>query len=129
MSQTQVYAPPPPPTKSGGQLWKTMLNWVAFFAQIFVQIVRGTPSAGQVFSYIGFSQTLYLSPPPSNSGLNRSPLSRFRFNALLMLVVMPPLLVVVGLMLAVVGQPSSLHLQIQLLWASNLPVICRHLCD
>ncbi|KAK9742348.1 hypothetical protein RND81_03G165900 [Saponaria officinalis] len=68
MSQTEVYAPPTTTAKSGGQLWKTVLNWVAFLVQIFVQIVRGTPSVGQVFSYIGFSQTSFLSPPPSNSG-------------------------------------------------------------
>lgn len=40
-----------------------MLDWLAFMVQIFVQIVRGTPSVAQVFSYIGFSQGSFLSPP------------------------------------------------------------------
>lgn len=59
MAQTEVYAP------RSVQLWKTVLNWVAFLVQIFVQIVRGTPSMAQVFSYIGFSQGSFLSPPSS----------------------------------------------------------------
>lgn len=45
-----------------------MLNWLAFLVQIFVQIVRGTPSLAQVFNSIGFShggQTSFLSPPSS----------------------------------------------------------------
>lgn len=57
MSQTEVYAP------KSVQLWKTVLNWLTFLVQIFVQIVRGTPSMAQVFSYIGFSHGSFLSPP------------------------------------------------------------------
>lgn len=64
MSQTDVYAPKP------GQLWKTVLNWLTFLFQIFVQIVRGTPSIAQVFSNIGFSyggQSSFLSPPSTTT--------------------------------------------------------------
>ncbi|KAL9230199.1 hypothetical protein vseg_005584 [Gypsophila vaccaria] len=77
MSTTEVYAPTAAGGKSGGQLWKTVLNWVAFLVQIFVQIVRGTPSVGQLFSFVGFSQTSFLSPPPppSAAGGGFKPLS------------------------------------------------------
>uniref|UniRef100_A0A7C8Z8H9 Protein-serine/threonine phosphatase n=1 Tax=Opuntia streptacantha TaxID=393608 RepID=A0A7C8Z8H9_OPUST len=57
MAQTEVYAP------KSVQLWKSVLNWLAFLVQIFVQIVRVTPSFAQVFSYIGFNQSSFLSPP------------------------------------------------------------------
>ncbi|KAL2940583.1 CTD small phosphatase-like protein 2 [Bienertia sinuspersici] len=69
MAQTEVYAPKP------GQLWKTVLNWLSFLFQIFVQFVRGTPSMAQVFSNIGFShggQTSFLSPPSSSSSSSTS---------------------------------------------------------
>lgn len=36
------------------QVWRALVNWLAFFFQIFVQIVRGTPSLTQVLSYVGF---------------------------------------------------------------------------
>ncbi|KAL8161028.1 hypothetical protein V2J09_012517 [Rumex salicifolius] len=55
MAQNEVYAP------KSLHLWKTLLNWLAFVFQIFVQIVRGTPSFAEVFSYIGFSQSSLLS--------------------------------------------------------------------
>ncbi|KAL3523983.1 hypothetical protein ACH5RR_016817 [Cinchona calisaya] len=40
-------------------VWRTVLNWLAFFFQIFVQIIRGTPS---VLSYVGFRHSSLLSP-------------------------------------------------------------------
>ncbi|XP_010689631.2 uncharacterized protein LOC104903313 [Beta vulgaris subsp. vulgaris] len=70
MAQTEVYAP------KSGQLWKTVLNWLAFLFQIFVQIVKGTPSMAQVFNSIGFShggQTSFLSPPSSSPGFKPLP--------------------------------------------------------
>lgn len=45
------------------QVWKTLLNWLTFFFQIFVQIVRGTPSMTQVLSYVGLRHSSLLSPP------------------------------------------------------------------
>ncbi|KAF5794975.1 putative HAD-like superfamily protein [Helianthus annuus] len=38
-TDTEVYAP-----KKTLQVWRTLLNWLAFFFQIFVQIIRATPS-------------------------------------------------------------------------------------
>lgn len=70
MAQTEVYAP------KSGQLLKTVLNWLAFLFQIFVQIVKGTPSMAQVFNSIGFShggQTSFLSPPSSSPGFKPLP--------------------------------------------------------
>ncbi|GAB4827600.1 hypothetical protein Ancab_034483 [Ancistrocladus abbreviatus] len=57
MAQSEVYAP------KSLQLWKTVLNWLAFLVQIFVQIIRGTPSLTQVFSCVGFAQGPLLSQP------------------------------------------------------------------
>ncbi|XP_052199167.1 uncharacterized protein LOC127806137 isoform X1 [Diospyros lotus] len=57
-AETEVYA-----TRSV-QVWKTVLNWLAFFFHIFLQIVRGTPSLAQVFSYIGLGHQSLL---PSDS--------------------------------------------------------------
>ncbi|XP_021732476.1 CTD nuclear envelope phosphatase 1 homolog [Chenopodium quinoa] len=71
MAQTEVYAP------KSGQLWKTVLNWLTFLFQIFVQIVRGTPSMAQVLNSIGFSyggQTSFLSPPNPSSSTGFKPL-------------------------------------------------------
>ncbi|GAB2299528.1 hypothetical protein Dimus_033594 [Dionaea muscipula] len=56
MAQSEVYSP------KSVQLWRTVLNWLAFLVQIFVQIVRVTPSITQVFSYIGLAQGPFLSP-------------------------------------------------------------------
>lgn len=44
--------------------WRSLLNWLAFFFQIFVQIVRGTPSLSQVLSYVGLRNSSYLSSTP-----------------------------------------------------------------
>ncbi|XP_024992078.1 CTD nuclear envelope phosphatase 1 isoform X2 [Cynara cardunculus var. scolymus] len=38
-ADTEVYAP-----KRTLQVWRTLLNWLAFFFQIFVQIIKATPS-------------------------------------------------------------------------------------
>ncbi|KAG9140776.1 hypothetical protein Leryth_006969 [Lithospermum erythrorhizon] len=35
------------------QVWRALVNWLTFFFQIFVQIVRATPSLTQVLSYVG----------------------------------------------------------------------------
>lgn len=43
------------------QVWRTLLNWLAFFFQIFVQIARGTPSVTQVLSYVGLRHSSLLS--------------------------------------------------------------------
>lgn len=43
------------------QVWRTLLNWLAFFFQIFVQIIRGTPSVTQVLSYVGLRHSSLLS--------------------------------------------------------------------
>ncbi|CAO2817060.1 unnamed protein product [Amaranthus hypochondriacus] len=69
MAQTEVYAP------KSGQLWRTVMNWLAFLFQIFVQIVRGTPMT-QLFDNIGFShagQASFLAPPTSTSSFKPLP--------------------------------------------------------
>ena len=52
------------------------MNWLAFLFQIFVQIVRGTPSMTQLFDNIGFShagQASFLAPPTSTSSFKPLP--------------------------------------------------------
>ncbi|KAK1409359.1 hypothetical protein QVD17_35885 [Tagetes erecta] len=49
-TSTEVYAP----TTTTLQVWRTLLSWLTFFFQIFVQIVRGTP---YVASFINYSST------------------------------------------------------------------------
>ncbi|XP_030440979.2 uncharacterized protein LOC115663063 [Syzygium oleosum] len=54
------------------QVWRGLVNWLAFFFQIFLQILRGTPSLAQFLSYIGLRQSFLSaaaaapspSPPP-----------------------------------------------------------------
>ncbi|XP_004240939.1 uncharacterized protein [Solanum lycopersicum] len=53
-----VYAPRTLPA------WRSLLNWLLFFFQIFVQIVRGTPSLTQLLSYVGLRNTSFLSSTP-----------------------------------------------------------------
>lgn len=55
LASAEVYAP------RTLQVWRTLLNWLAFFFQIFSQILRGTPSFTQVFSYFGLRQGSLLS--------------------------------------------------------------------
>ncbi|XP_051122841.1 probable phosphatase PSR2 isoform X2 [Andrographis paniculata] len=43
------------------QVWRTLLNWLAFFSQIFAQILRGTPSVSEVLSYFGWRDGSLLS--------------------------------------------------------------------
>ncbi|GER50966.1 CTD small phosphatase-like protein [Striga asiatica] len=50
LAAAEVYAP------RTIQVWRTLLNWMAFFFQIFAQILRGTPSFNQVLSYVGLRQ-------------------------------------------------------------------------
>ncbi|CAI9091718.1 OLC1v1026815C1 [Oldenlandia corymbosa var. corymbosa] len=45
------------------QVWRALLNWLGFFFQIFVQILRGTPSVTQVLSFVGLGQSFL---PPSS---------------------------------------------------------------
>ncbi|XP_076943816.1 uncharacterized protein LOC143614194 [Bidens hawaiensis] len=56
-SSTEVYAP----TTTTVQVWRTLLNWFSFLFQIFVQIIRGTPS---VASFINYSTTTSFKPLP-----------------------------------------------------------------
>lgn len=58
LAAAEVYAP------RSIQVWRTLLNWLAFFFQIFAQILRGTPSFTQVLSYIGLRQGSFLSSAP-----------------------------------------------------------------
>ena len=59
LTQAEVYAP------RSLQLWRTLLNWLAFFFQIFLQILRGTPSVTQVLSYVGLRHHSLLPSSPS----------------------------------------------------------------
>ncbi|XP_010264631.1 PREDICTED: CTD nuclear envelope phosphatase 1 homolog [Nelumbo nucifera] len=61
LAQADVYAPRPL------QVWRTLLNWLAFFFQIFLQILRGTPSMAQVLSFIGLRHPLLASSSSSSS--------------------------------------------------------------
>ncbi|KAF9593894.1 hypothetical protein IFM89_025930 [Coptis chinensis] len=58
--QSEVY---PPKTT----LWKVLMTWLAFFYQIFLQIVKGAPSIAQVLSFIGFRYPLLTSSSSSSS--------------------------------------------------------------
>ncbi|PIN03375.1 Phosphoprotein phosphatase [Handroanthus impetiginosus] len=58
LAAAEVYAP------RTIQVWRTLLNWIAFFFQIFAQILRGTPSFTQVLSYVGLRQGSLLSSAP-----------------------------------------------------------------
>lgn len=58
LASAEVYAP------RTIQVWRTLLNWLAFFFQIFAQILRGTPSFTQVLSYVGLRQGSFLSSAP-----------------------------------------------------------------
>ena len=47
------------------QVWRSVMNWLGFFVQILLQILRGTPCVAQVLSYVGFSE--HLLAPSSTS--------------------------------------------------------------
>ena len=53
---TEVYAP------RSVQLWRALMNWLEFFFEILLQILRGTPCLPQVLSSIGLSHNRLLSP-------------------------------------------------------------------
>ncbi|KAI3817813.1 hypothetical protein L1987_11611 [Smallanthus sonchifolius] len=55
-ADTEVYAP-----KKTLQVWRTLLNWLAFFFQIFVQIIRATPS---LINYSSSSSSPSFEPLP-----------------------------------------------------------------
>ncbi|PIN06583.1 Phosphoprotein phosphatase [Handroanthus impetiginosus] len=60
------------------QVWRTLLNWLAFFFQIFAQILRGTPSFNQVLSCVGLRHgSLGSSSPPEFKPLPVVELSDF----------------------------------------------------
>lgn len=67
LAQTEVYAP------RRLQAWRTLLNWLAFFFQIFVQIIKGTASIAQLLSYVGLRHSL-LSPSFKPLPLSEVPL-------------------------------------------------------
>lgn len=48
------------------QVWRSLVNWLGFLVQMFLQILRGTPCVAQVLSYVGLSQHL-LAPSSSTS--------------------------------------------------------------
>ncbi|KAG8390113.1 hypothetical protein BUALT_Bualt01G0049800 [Buddleja alternifolia] len=58
LAAAEVYAP------RTIQVWRTLLNWMAFFFQIFAQILRGTPSFTQVLSYVGIRHGSLLDSVP-----------------------------------------------------------------
>ncbi|KAL3837754.1 hypothetical protein ACJIZ3_022345 [Penstemon smallii] len=58
LAASEVYAP------RTIQVLRTLLNWMAFFFQIFAQILRGTPSFTQVLSYVGLRHGSLLSSEP-----------------------------------------------------------------
>ncbi|KAK9284031.1 hypothetical protein L1049_012290 [Liquidambar formosana] len=68
LTQTEVYSP------RSFQVWKTLLNWLAFFFQIFLQILRGTPSVAQVLSYVGLGHHSLLASSSSSSSPSFKPL-------------------------------------------------------
>eukprot|EP00262_Sarcandra_glabra_P009145 TRINITY_DN23174_c0_g1_i1.p1 TRINITY_DN23174_c0_g1~~TRINITY_DN23174_c0_g1_i1.p1 ORF type:complete len:300 (-),score=34.65 TRINITY_DN23174_c0_g1_i1:325-1224(-) len=61
LAQAEVYSP------KTLQFWRTLLNWLAFFFQILLQILRGTPSFSQVLSFVGLRHPLLCSSPASPS--------------------------------------------------------------
>ncbi|KAA8534070.1 hypothetical protein F0562_031737 [Nyssa sinensis] len=61
LAQAEVYAP------RTLQVWRTLLNWLTFFFQIFVQIIKGTPSVTQVLSYVGLRHHSLLASSSSPS--------------------------------------------------------------
>ncbi|XP_043687245.1 CTD nuclear envelope phosphatase 1 homolog [Telopea speciosissima] len=63
LAQAEVYSPSPKPL----QVWRTVLSWLVFFFQIFLQILRGTPSMAQVLSYVGLRHPLLTSSSSSPS--------------------------------------------------------------
>ncbi|KAK6145503.1 hypothetical protein DH2020_022323 [Rehmannia glutinosa] len=58
LAAAEVYAP------RTIQVWRTLMNWLAFFFQIFAQILRATTSFTQVLSYVGLSLGSLLSSTP-----------------------------------------------------------------
>ncbi|PIA59429.1 hypothetical protein AQUCO_00400365v1 [Aquilegia coerulea] len=55
-------------------VWRALMTWLAFFFQIFVQIVKGVPSISQVFSFIGLPHPLLTSSSSSSSSIDFKPL-------------------------------------------------------
>lgn len=77
LERADVYVPRPL------QAWRALMNWLALFFQIFLQILRGTPSLAQVLSYVGLRHSFLSSassspspppPPPTASGVSFKPL-------------------------------------------------------
>ncbi|KAH7514632.1 uncharacterized protein LOC107405424 isoform X2 [Ziziphus jujuba] len=58
----EVYVP------KSQQVWRAVVNWLGFFVQMILQILRGTPCVSQVLSYVGLlSQHHHLLSPSSSS--------------------------------------------------------------
>lgn len=71
LAQADVYAPP-----RSAQVWRAVLNWLAFLFQIVVQILRARPSIAQVFSFVRLRhQPLLASSSSSSSPSSSSSLS------------------------------------------------------
>ncbi|KAL3630586.1 hypothetical protein CASFOL_023570 [Castilleja foliolosa] len=77
MAAAEVYAP------RTIQVWRTLLNWMSFFFQIFSQImIRGTTSFTRVLSYQGSFLSSVLHAPPKFKSLPVVELSEFTEEAL-----------------------------------------------
>ncbi|KAI4324473.1 hypothetical protein MLD38_029961 [Melastoma candidum] len=50
------------------QAWRGLINWLSFFFEILVQVLRGTPSLAQLLSYVGFRQSFLSPSSPRPSG-------------------------------------------------------------
>ncbi|KAI4331578.1 hypothetical protein MLD38_029755 [Melastoma candidum] len=50
------------------QAWRGLVDWLSFFFEILVQILRGTPSLPQLLSYVGFRQSFLSPSSPHTSG-------------------------------------------------------------
>ncbi|PON92245.1 Dullard phosphatase domain [Trema orientale] len=57
----EVYAP------RSAQLWRALMNWLEFFFDILLQILRGTPCVPQLLSSMGLAHHRLLSPSSSSS--------------------------------------------------------------
>ncbi|XP_011623015.1 carboxy-terminal domain RNA polymerase II polypeptide A small phosphatase 1 isoform X1 [Amborella trichopoda] len=46
------------------QIWRGFLNWLAFFFQILLQLLQGTPTLAQIFGFFGLRPALLCDSPP-----------------------------------------------------------------
>ncbi|KAL5721042.1 protein-serine/threonine phosphatase [Ranunculus cassubicifolius] len=71
LTQSETYPSTSPSTKTP-TVWRALMTWLAFFYQIFVQIVKGAPSLSQVLSFIGLRYPLLTSSSQSSSSSNNT---------------------------------------------------------